>query len=174
MSGVVAMGYLLAGNCFEKSTKQVEESIDILLRLARQREMSYIRVVHNHTEQYDWVSERQGWSPTMPRSKSHQPNSGFTTTSMKLRGEIRDVLLPKITHLDMLKQPVDDLATSRTFYLYVRPLDAVTVKVGVQYRSIHIGSTVAEIHLKQSATDLQDVIDALLASLSDGWIWQVS
>ena len=110
----------------------------------------------------------------MPRSRSHQPNSEFTTTSMKLRGEIRDVLLPKITHVDMLKQPVDDLATSRTFLLYVRPLDAAIVKVGVQYRSIHIGSTVAEIHLQQSATDLQDAIDALLASLSDGWIWQVS
>src|SRR6188474_651427 len=76
------------------------------------------------------ATQHQGWSPTMPRSKSHQPNSGFTTTSMKLRGEIRDVLLPKITHLDMLMQLVDDLATSRTFYLYVRPLDAVTVKVG--------------------------------------------
>jgi hypothetical protein len=74
----------------------------------------------------------------------------------------------------MLKQPVDDLATSRTFSLYVRSLDPTTVKVGVQYRSIHIGSTVAEIHLKASATGLQDIIDALLASLSDGWIWQVS
>jgi len=71
-------------------------------------------------------------------------------------------------------QPVDDLATSRTFHLHVRPLDVATVKVSVQYRSIHIGSTVAEIQLEQSATDLQDVIDALLASLSDGWIWQVS
>jgi hypothetical protein len=93
---------------------------------------------------------------------------------MKLRGEIRDVLLPKITHIDMLKQPVDELATSRTFHLDVHPLDAVTVKVSVQYRSIHIGSTVAEIYLKQSATDLQEATDALLASLSDGWIWQVS
>ena len=110
----------------------------------------------------------------MPRSRSHQPSSEFTTTSMKLRGEIRDILLPKITHLDMLKQPVDELATSRTFHLDVHPLDAATVKVSVQYRSIHIGSTVAEIHLKQSAPDIQDVIDALLASLSDGWIWQVS
>ena len=110
----------------------------------------------------------------MPRSRNHQPNSEFTTTSMKLRGEIRDVLLPKITHIDMLKQPVDDLATSRTFSLYVRPLDPTTVKVGVQYRSIHIGSTVAEINLKASATDLQEAIDGLLASLSDGWIWQVS
>ena len=110
----------------------------------------------------------------MPRSRSQQPSSEFTTTSMKLRGEIRDVLLPKVTHVDMLKQPADDLATSRTFYLYVRPLDAATVKVGVQYRSIHIGSTVAEIHLKQSAADLQEAIDALLTSLSDGWIWQVS
>jgi hypothetical protein len=93
---------------------------------------------------------------------------------MKLRGEIRDILLPKITRIDVLKHPADELATSRTFQLYVRPLDAETVKVGVQYRSIHIGSTVAEIQLKQSATDLQDAIDALLASLSDGWIWQVS
>jgi hypothetical protein len=74
----------------------------------------------------------------------------------------------------MLKQPADEIAASRTFYLYVRPLDAATVKAGVQYRSIHIGSTVAEIHLKPSATDLQEAIDALLASLSDGWIWQVS
>ena len=48
------------------------------------------------------------------------------------------------------------------------------MKVGVQYRSMHIGSTVTEIHLKRSAIDLQDAIDALLASLSDGWIWQVS
>jgi hypothetical protein len=154
--------------------KQVAESIDILMRLARQRKMSYIRAVYSHAEQYDLVSEHQGWSRTMPRSRSHQPNSEFTTTSMKLRGEIRDVLLPKITHIDTLKQPVDDLATSRTFHLYVRPLDAATVKVGVQYRSRHIGSTVAEIHLKQSATEIQDAIDALLASLSDGWIWQVS
>ena len=144
------------------------------MRLARQRQMSYIRAVYSHAEQYDLASEHEGWSLTMPRSRSHQPNSEFTTTSMKLRGEIRDTLLPKITHVDMLKQPVDDLATSRTFHLYVRPLDAATVKVGVQYRSRHIGSTVAEIHLKQSATDLQDALDALLASLSDGWIWQVS
>jgi hypothetical protein len=136
--------------------------------------MSYIRAVYSHAEQYDLASEHEGWSLTMPRSRSHQPNSEFTTTSMKLRGEIRDTLLPKITHVDMLKQPVDDLATSRTFHLYVRPLDTATMKVGVQYRSIHIGSTVAEIHLKQSASDLQDAIDALLASLSDGWIWQVS
>src|SRR5262245_976255 len=136
--------------------------------------MSYVCTVYSQTKQYALASEHQGWSLTMPRSRSHQPNSEFTTTNMKLRGEIRDILLPKITHIDMLKQPVDDLATSRTFHLYVRPFDATIVKVGVQYRSIHIGSTVAEIHLKQSATDLQDVIDALLASLSDGWIWQVS
>src|SRR5215510_7217809 len=64
MSGVVAMGYLLVGsNCFEKSTNTYQascaESIDILMRLARRREMSYIRVVHRYTEQFDWVSERQ-------------------------------------------------------------------------------------------------------------------
>ena len=110
----------------------------------------------------------------MSRSRSHQPNSEFTTTSMKLRGEIRDVLLPKITHIDMLKQAADGLATSRTFHLHVSQLDAATLKVDVQYRSIHIGSTVAQINLKQSATELQEAIDALLASLSDGWIWQVS
>jgi hypothetical protein len=33
---------------------------------------------------------------------------------------------------------------------------------------------VAQLHLKQSATELPEAIDALLASLSDGWIWQVS
>ena len=82
------------------------------MRLARQRQMSYIRAVYCHAEQYDLASEHEGWSLTMPRSRSHQPNSEFTTTSMKLRGEIRDVLLPKITHIDMLKQPVDDLTTS--------------------------------------------------------------
>src|SRR4030095_5260499 len=150
--------------------KQCEESIDILMRLARQRKMSYIRAVYSHAERYDLASEHQGWRLTMPRSRNHQPNSEFTTTSMKLRGEIRDVLLPKITHIDMLKQPVDELATSRTFYLYVRPHDAATGTVGVQYRSIRIGSTVAEIHLRQSTTELQEAIDALLASLSDGWI----
>ena len=110
----------------------------------------------------------------MPRSRSHQPPSEFTTTSMKLRGEIRDVLLPKITHLDMLKQAAEGLVSSRTFHVQVGRLDAATFKVDVQYRSIHIGSTVAEIHLKQSVTDLQEAMDALLASLSDGWIWQVS
>ena len=110
----------------------------------------------------------------MPRSRSHQPNSEFTTTSMKLRGEIRDVLLLKITHLDMLKHAAEGLVSSRTFQVHVGQLDAATYKVHVQYRSIHIGSTVAQIHLTQSATDLQEAIDALLASLSDGWIWQVS
>ena len=110
----------------------------------------------------------------MPRSRSHQPNREFTTTSMKLRGEIRDVLLPKITHLDMLKQAAEDLVSSRTFHVHVGQLDAATIKVDVQYRSIHIGSTVAQIHLQPSATELQEAIEALLASLSDGWIWQVS
>ena len=38
----------------------------------------------------------------------------------------------------------------------------------------NIITNVVETHLKHSATDLQDAIDALLASLSDGWIWQVS
>jgi len=110
----------------------------------------------------------------MPRSRSHQPNSEFTTTSMKLRGEIRDILLPKIPHLDMLKHTAESLVSPRTFHLHVGQLDATTFRVDIQYRSIHIGSTVAQIQLKQSATELQDAIDALLASLGDGWIWQVS
>ncbi|MBM3222485.1 MAG: hypothetical protein FJZ47_01585 [Candidatus Tectomicrobia bacterium] len=110
----------------------------------------------------------------MPRSQSHQPATTFTTTSMKLRGEIRDFLLPKITTIDMLKQPATELASSRTFHLHVRELEAGMLQVGVQYRSIHIGSTVAEVHLKPSTADLQDVKDALIESLTDGWIWEVS
>ena len=110
----------------------------------------------------------------MPRSRSHQPNREFTTTSMKLRGEIRSILLPQITHIDVLKHAAEGLVSSRTFHVHVSQLDAATFQVDVQYRSIHIGSTVAQIHLEQSATDLQEAIDALSASLSDGWIWQVS
>ena len=110
----------------------------------------------------------------MPKSRSHQPSTEFTTTSMKLRREIRDVLLPQITDIAMLKQAADGLVISRTFHLKVHPLDPTTYQVGVQYRSAHIGSTVAQLHLKQSATELPEAIEALLASLSDGWIWQVS
>ena len=110
----------------------------------------------------------------MPKSRSHQPNTEFTTTSMKLRREIRDVLLPQITDIALLKQAATDLVTSRTFHLKVRQMDPTTFQVAVQYRSAHIGSTVAQLHLKQSATALPEAIEALLASLSDGWIWQVS
>ncbi len=110
----------------------------------------------------------------MPSSKSHQPPREFTTTSMKLRGEIRDVLLPKITDLDVLKHPAERLVSSRSFQMHVRERDAATTQVVVEYRSIHIGSTVAEIHLQHSATNLQEAIDTLLTSLTDGWIWQVS
>ena len=110
----------------------------------------------------------------MPKSRSHQPNTEFTTTSMKLRREIRDVLLPQISSIAMLKQAADSLATSRTFHLNVHQIDLTTFQVAVQYRSAHIGSTVAQLHLKQSAAELPEAIDALLASLSDGWIWQVS
>jgi len=93
---------------------------------------------------------------------------------MKLRREIRDVLLPQITDIAMFKQAVDGLVTSRTFHLNVHQIDPTTFQVAVQYRSAYIGSTVAQLHLKQSATELPEAIDALLASLSDGWIWQVS
>jgi hypothetical protein len=110
----------------------------------------------------------------MPSGKSHQPPTEFTTTSMKLRGEIRQALLPQITHIDILKHPADSVATSRTFYVQVSQLDASTFKVDVRYRNSHIGSSVAQIHVQQSTTDLPAAIDALLASLSDGWIWQVS
>ena len=98
------------------------------------------RLGEEHTDSL--ISKHQGWSPTMPRNRSHQPNSEFTTTSMKQRGEIRDVLLPKITHLDMLKHAAEGLVSSRTCHLHVGQLDATTFKVDVQYRSIHIGSTV--------------------------------
>ena len=110
----------------------------------------------------------------MPSSKSHQPPREFTTTNMKLRGEIRDILLPKITTLDMLKHPAERLVSSRTFQMHVREAEAATTQVVVEYRSIHIGSTVAEVHLQLSATDLQEAMEALLASLTYGWIWQVS
>jgi hypothetical protein len=110
----------------------------------------------------------------MPKSRSQQPSTEFTTTSMKLRREIRDVLLPQITDIAMFKQEADSLVTSRTFHLNVHPIDSTTFQVAVQYRSAHIGSTVAQLHLTQSATDLPEAIEALLASLSDGWIWQVS
>ena len=110
----------------------------------------------------------------MPKSRSHQPNTEFTTTSMKLRREIRDVLLPQITDIAMFKQAADGLVTSRTFHLRVHQVDPTTFQVTVQYLSAHIGSTVAQLHLKQAATELPDAIEALLASLSDGWVWQVS
>jgi len=110
----------------------------------------------------------------MPKSRSHQPKTEFTTTSMKLRREIRDVLLPQITDIAMFKQAADSLVTSRTFHLHVHQIDPTTFQVAVQYRSAHIGSTVAQLQLKQSAAELPEAIEALLASLSDGWIWQVS
>src|SRR5207244_13489491 len=93
------------------------------------------------------ISKHQIWSPTMPRSRSHQPNSEFTTTSMKLRGEIRDILLPKITHLDMLKHAAEDLVSSRTFHLHVGQLDATTFNVDVRYRSIHMGTRAPRVAL---------------------------
>ncbi|MGE3538979.1 MAG: hypothetical protein AB7N91_16290 [Candidatus Tectimicrobiota bacterium] len=110
----------------------------------------------------------------MPSSRMQRPPTEFTTTSMKLRGEIRNALLPQVTALDMFKQDNDSLAASRTFYVTVNELDDQTYQVGVKYRSIHLGSTVAQIHLCRSATDLQEAIEALLASLTDGWIWEVS
>ena len=110
----------------------------------------------------------------MPKSRSHQPPTAFTTTNMKLRQEISAVLLPQIPHITMLQQTAPSLATSRTFHLSAQEIEPGTFQVIVQYRNSHIGSTVAQLHLKQSASDLQEAIEALLASLSDGWIWQVS
>lgn len=110
----------------------------------------------------------------MPSSRLQKPPTEFTTTSMKLRGEIRNALLTQVTTLDMFKHENDSLAASRTFYVHVNEIDDQTYRVGVKYRSIHLGSTVAQIHLSHSATGLQEAIEALLASLTDGWIWEVS
>jgi hypothetical protein len=93
---------------------------------------------------------------------------------MKLRREISDVLLPQLTSIAMLKQTAPDLVTSRTFQLSVQQLAPGTFDVGVYYRNTHIGSTVAQMYLQHSATELSEAIEALMASLSDGWIWQVS
>jgi hypothetical protein len=110
----------------------------------------------------------------MPSSRSHEPSTGFTTTSMRLRREIRDVLLPQITSIDALKSSTEGLAASTHFCLETSQIDSTTYKVSVRYRNPHIGSTVAQLHLSQSATELQAAKDAILASLSDGWIWQVT
>jgi len=110
----------------------------------------------------------------MTSSRSHEPSSGFTTTSMRLRREIRDVLLPQITSIDAFKSSVDSLVASPHFHIETSQIDSTTYKVGVRYRNPHIGSTVAQIHLSQAATDLQATKDAILASLGDGWIWQVT
>ena len=110
----------------------------------------------------------------MPMSRSQQPRTEFTTTSMKFRREICDVLLPQLTDIAMLKEATSGLVSSRTFQVNVHQIDVTTTRVDVLYRSAHIGSTVAQLHLKHSATELPEVLEALRASLSDGWIWQVS
>src|SRR5215472_9556766 len=88
-----------------------------------------------------------GRSRSMPKSRSHQPSTEFTTTSMKLRREIRDVLLPQITDTALFKQAADRLITSRTFHLNVQQIERTTFQVAIQYRSAHIGSTVAQLRL---------------------------
>ena len=110
----------------------------------------------------------------MSSSRSHEPNSGFTTTSMRLRREIKDVLLPQITTVDTFKTTAEGIATSTNFQVGTSQLDPTTFRVDIKYRKPHIGSTVARIHLHHSAGDLQEAIGALLASLADGWIWHVT
>jgi hypothetical protein len=110
----------------------------------------------------------------MPRSRSHQPNSGFTTTSMRLRREIKDVLLPQITTIDAFKTTADELATSTNFQINTSQIAPTTFCVDIKYRKPHIGSTVARIHLDHAAGELQEAVDALLASLADSWVWQVT
>lgn len=110
----------------------------------------------------------------MPGRRSHEPSTAFTPTSLKLRREIRDVLFQKIATIEALKGAEEDVATSANFSLGVSSLDPTTIKVDLRYRSPHIGSTVALVHMASSVTELTDVFEALLASLSDGWVWQVS
>ena len=53
----------------------------------------------------------------MSSSRNHEPSTGFTTTSMRLRREIRDVLLPQITAIDTFKASAESLATSMNFQI---------------------------------------------------------
>lgn len=110
----------------------------------------------------------------MSRSRSHEPNSGFTTTSMRLRREIKDALLPQITSLDTLKVTAEGIATSTNFHVVTSQPDPTTFHVDIKYRKPHIGSTVARIHLDHTAGELHDAVEALLASLADGWVWHVT
>jgi hypothetical protein len=93
---------------------------------------------------------------------------------MRLRREIQDVLLPQITAIDTFKAHAERLATSMNFQIGTSQLDPTTFRVDIKYLKPHIGSTVARIHLDQAAGDLQEAMTALLASLSDGWVWHVT
>jgi hypothetical protein len=110
----------------------------------------------------------------MPSHKSHAPNTRFTTTSMRLRREIKDVLLPQITHIVAFKTAAEGIATSTNFQINISQLEPATFRVDIKYRKPHIGATVACIHLEHTAEDLQEATNALLASLSDGWVWHVT
>jgi hypothetical protein len=110
----------------------------------------------------------------MSSSRNHEPSTGFTTTSMRLRREIKDVLLPQITTIDMFKATAERLATSMNFQIGTSQIDGTTFRVDIKYLKPHIGSTVARIHLDQAAGDLQEAMQALLTSLSDGWVWHVT
>jgi hypothetical protein len=110
----------------------------------------------------------------MASSRSHEPQNRFTTTSMRLRREIQEVLLPKITSIDAFKTTAAELATSANFQIQASQIEPTTFRVDIKYRRPHIGSTVACIHLDQAAGALQEVIDALLASLADSWVWHVT
>jgi hypothetical protein len=110
----------------------------------------------------------------MPSNRSHEPHSRFTTTSMRLRREIEDVLLPQISSIVVFKSTADELVTSRNFQINISQIEPTTFRVDIKYRIPHIGSTVASIHLDHAAADLKEAINALLASLADGWVWQVT
>jgi hypothetical protein len=93
---------------------------------------------------------------------------------MRLRREIQDVLLPQITSLDALKVIAEGIATSINFHMVTSQPDPATFCVDIKYRKPHIGSTVARIHLDHTAGELHEAIEALLASLADGWVWRVT
>jgi len=110
----------------------------------------------------------------VPRSKSQRPGREFTVTNKRLRNEITDVLLAQITTIETLKQPAERVVSSPTFHLNVHQSAADTFDVDVRFNKIYLGSTAAQISVQQSATDLQEAVEAFSSSLTDGWIWQVT
>lgn len=110
----------------------------------------------------------------MPRSRSHQPSREFTVTNKRLQSEIKDVLLAQITTLETLRRQAERLVSSPTFHLNVHQSAPTTFEVEVRFNKAHLGSTVAQIAVQESATDLQEVLTAFGSSLTDGWVWQIT